>query len=236
MRRVMFVCLASLAMAAPALAQDKPVEINIGGGGIFPTGDFKNDWNAGGEFQIGATFWVTPNVGIEADYNYARMNGPEKTILVSTTPGGLQTSSQLIQSNHQLHAGVFDLVYRSHNRDSVANGYVLGGMGIYHRMVQLTSPAVGYTTICDPYWYVCYPTAVSVDNILGERSSNDFGINIGGGVTFGHEAMFFVEARYTYVWGPTVTPTGASQPIVGGSPTSTNTSVTYFPLMFGVKF
>ena len=32
---------------------------------------------------------------------------------------------------------------------------------------------------------MCYPVAVSVDNILGTRSSNDFGIDIGGGVTFG---------------------------------------------------
>ena len=81
----------------------------------------------------------------------------------------------------------------------MANGYFLGGLGIYHRQLQLTSPAVGYTTFCDPYWLVCYPAAVSVDNILGSRSSTDFGINFGGGVTFGHEAKFYVEMRYTYV-------------------------------------
>ena len=82
---------------------------------------------------------------------------------------------------------------------------MLGGAGIYHRMIQLTSPAVGYTTFCDPFWYVCYPAAVSVDNILGDRSSNDFGIDFGGGMTFGHEAKFYVETRYHYVWGPTIT-------------------------------
>ena len=51
---------------------------------------------------------------------------------------------------------------------------------------------------------MCYPVAVSVDNILGDRSSNDFGINIGGGVTFGGEAKFYIETRYHYVWGPTI--------------------------------
>jgi hypothetical protein len=235
MRKLMLVCVAVLATAAPALAQDKPYEINIGGGAIFPVSDFKNDFNAGGEFQIGGTYWVTPNIGIEADYNYARMNGPDKTIQVSTTPGGIQTTTQLIQSNHQLHAGVFDAVYRTHHTDQIANGYFMGGLGIYHRIIQLTSPAVGYTTICDPYWLVCYPAAVSVDNILGSRSSNDFGINIGAGVTFGHEAKFFVEARYTYVWGPTVNPPGGIA-TPSASTTSTSTSVTYFPLMFGVRF
>lgn len=230
MRRVMFVCLVAFGLTTPAFAQDKPVEINIGGGGIFPTGNFGSDFNAGGTFQIGATFWVNPNVGIEADYTYSRMNGPDKQITVTPAPSAGAATSQLIQSNHQMHAGVFDLVGRTHNTSSMMNFYGLAGGGIYHRIIQLTSPAVGYTTICDPYWLVCYPAAVSVDNILGSRSSNDFGFNFGGGVEFGHEAKFFVEARYTYVMGPSVTPPA------GVTVANTSSNVSYFPLMFGVKF
>ena len=46
-----------------------------------------------------------------------------------------------------------------------------------------------------------------VENILGERSSTDFGINVGGGVNFqvGETAAIYVEARYHYIWGPEVT-------------------------------
>jgi hypothetical protein len=235
MRRLMFVCLVTIGLAAPVLAQDyKPVEVNLGGGATFPVSDFKKDFNTGGNFDIGATFWITPTIGVQAQYTYTRMNGPEKTILVTPTPGGNVGSQQLIQSNQQIHAGVFDIVGRSHHTDSLVNGYFLGGLGIYHRQLQLTSPAVGFTTFCDPYWLVCYPAAVSVDNILGERSSNDFGINFGGGVTFGHEAKFYVEARYTYVWGPTVS-VPANLPS-GLAPSSTSTNMTYFPLIFGVKF
>ena len=58
---------------------------------------------------------------------------------------------------------------------------------------------VGVITVCDPYWLICYPTAVSTDAIVGDRSSTDFGINVGGGVNFG---AFYAEARYHYVWGP----------------------------------
>ena len=234
MRRVMFVWLVTIGMAAPAFAQDKPVEINIGGGATFPVSNFKNDFNTGGNFDIGATFWLNPNIGIQAQYTYTRMNGPEKTITVTPAPGVGVGTNQLIQSNQQIHAGVFDVVGRSHNTDAVANGYFLGGLGIYHRGLQLTSPAVGYTTICDPYWLVCYPAAVSVDNILGERTSNDFGINFGGGVTFGHEAKFYVEMRYTYVWGPTIT-TPTNLP-AGATPSSTSSNATYWPLTFGVRF
>jgi hypothetical protein len=99
-------------------------------------------------------------------------------------------------------------------------------------MVQLTSPAVGYTTFCDPYWYVCYPAAVSVDNIIGDRSATDFGMNFGGGITFGHEVKFYIEARYHYVWGGSLP--AATQGANTAGPTSTNAS--YFPLLFGVRF
>ncbi len=72
---------------------------------------------------------------------------------------------------------------------------------------------------------------VSVDNILGDRSSNDFGINFGGGVTFGKEVKFYVEARFHYVWGPTINPPA-------GATTTTNlsTNAQYFPITFGVRF
>ena len=94
---------------------------------------------------------------------------------------------------------------------------------------------MGYTTFCDPYWYVCYPALVSVDQIIGDRSSNDFGINIGGGITFGHAAKFYIESRYTYVWGPEIAP---NVPAQGGSTTTQTrtTNAAYFPLTFGIRF
>jgi opacity protein-like surface antigen len=235
MRRLMMALLVVAATAAPALAQDdKKYDVNIGGGAMFPLGSYKDSFNTGGSFNIGATYFINPMIGIQGEYNYGRMNGPEKAILVSSTPGGLNPSNQLIQSNQQMNNFLFDVVVRPHQpRDRMVGGYVLTGLGLYHRQVQLTSPAVGYTTFCDPYWYVCYPAAVSVDNILGDRSSNDFGINFGGGLTFGHEAKFYIEARYHYVWGPTINqPTAA--PAAAATNVSTNAS--YFPILFGVRF
>ena len=40
-----------------------------------------------------------------------------------------------------------------------------------------------------------------VDNIVGERSSTDFGMDFGGGVKFG---AFYADLRYHYIWGPEV--------------------------------
>ena len=38
-------------------------------------------------------------------------------------------------------------------------------------------------------------------NIVGERSSTDFGMDFGGGVKFG---AFYADLRYHYIWGPEV--------------------------------
>jgi opacity protein-like surface antigen len=223
--------------AAPAAAQDyKPVDVNIGFGWIFPTSDIKNDFNAGWNGAIGATFNFSPHLGIQAEYMYAHMNGPERTISVVSNPIAGAVSNGLIESNHQMHVGTFNLVYKAQSSDRPIGGYVLGGGGIYHRIVQLTSPSVGYTTVCDPYWYVCYPGYVAIDTIIGDRSSNDFGIDIGGGVTFGHEAKFYVESRYHYVFGKTIN--ASNTPIAGATAcaNSCSTSASYFPLTFGLRW
>src|SRR3954468_232922 len=231
MRRLILIFLVLVGTAAPALAQDdKKYDVNIGGGAMFPLGSYKDSFDTGGSFNIGATYFINPMIGIQGEYNYGKMSGPEKTILVSPTPGGI-TSSQLIQSNQQMNNFLFDAVIRPPQpRDRIVGGYLLGGLGLYHRQGQLTSPAVGFTTFCDPYWYVCYPAAVSVDNILGDRSSNDFGINFGGGLTFGHEVKFYIETRYHYVVGKTITPSVATT----ACPNGCSTSASYIPVSFGV--
>jgi hypothetical protein len=234
MRRLSLVLIVLFAMAAPALAQDdKMYDIHLGGGAIFPLSSVKDSFNTGGNFSIGATFFITPQVGIMAEYGYNKLSGPEKVLGLSTTPVAVITGNALIQSNQQIHSVVADVVFRSHQRDHMVGAYALAGGGLYHRIVQLTSPAVGYVTVCDPYWYVCYPAATSVDQIIGDRGSSDFGMNFGGGITFGHEAKFYVEARYTYVWGPTVNPSGVGG---GAVPTNLSTNASYFPLTFGVRF
>jgi hypothetical protein len=236
MRRLILVFVALLAAAAPARAQDdKSYDINFGFGWIFPLSSERNDFNTGWNFTIGGTFYFKPNIGISVEYNYDHMDGPQKTFNLSQTPGGVVTDLATIQSNQQIHAGIFDLVVRSSQREHGLGGYVKGGVGIFHRIVQLTSPSVGYITVCDPYWYVCYPTAAQINTIIGDRSSNDFGIDIGGGITFGHEAKFYVETRYHYVWGPTVNPP-AGIAVPTGSTYATSSNASYLPLVFGIRF
>lgn len=224
--------------AVPAGAQDyKPVDVNVSFGWTFPSSDFKNSFDAGWNGTFGATFNINEKFGIQGEYTYAHMNGPDKQLLLAATPVLAATTSGVLQSNLHMHVGIADVVYKIERHDRYVNGYVLGGGGLYHRTIQLTTPSVGYTTFCDPFWYVCYPTLVSVDQIIGDRSSNDFGINIGGGVTFGHEAKFFVESRYHYVWGPTINqPTATPASTTTGCSNGCTSNMAYFPLNFGVRW
>ena len=231
MRTILAAALVLLSVAAPASAQDfKPVDVFFGFGWAFPSTNVKNDFNAGWNGTIGATYNVSETWGVQGEYTYAHMNGPDKTINVFPTPVPSAGTPALVQSNHQFHAVLFDGIYKVHPKDSPVGGYVLGGGGYYHRIIHLTTPSTGYTTVCDPYWYVCYPALVAVDTVIADRSENDFGINIGGGITFGHfeSAKFYVEARYHYVWGKTVDNCSTC--------VTTKTNAAYFPLTFGVRW
>jgi len=224
--RTLVLLAATMVLAGPAAgyAQDKAAEVNFGGGFSFPSGKIGDSFDTGWNGAIGVTFNATPVVGIQAEYMYQRFGGPDRQFTAVPTPQDTDTLLT-IESNHQVHAGTFNLVFRTPSTGSVG-AYVLAGPGVYHRIVQLTSPSVGFASVCDPYWLVCYPVPVSTDQILGDRSSTDFGVNFGGGLTFGRAAKFYVEARYHYVWGPKLEAAG----------TSYSTNAQYFPVTFGFRF
>jgi opacity protein-like surface antigen len=232
MRDLIVAAFMALVAGAPAFAQERPLAMNFGGGAAFPLTGINDAFDTGWNWSLGLTWNITPEVGILGEYMYDRLGGPERTFDFSATPVAGETTSGIIESNHQVHIGTFNLLYTPRlaaNARAVPIGvYVLGGGGIYHRLIQLTTPSVGYTSVCNPYWYICYPTLVPVDRVIGDRSSNDFGMNVGGGITFGSRAKFYVESRYHYVWGPKV-----ANP-VSGLESSTNAG--YFPLTFGVRW
>ena len=87
MRKLVLAVLVLLVVVVPSSAQDKPVTINIGGGVLLPVTGLNDAFNTGWDGGIGATFNVSPTFGLQAEYMYNWMPGPEKTILV-LPPGG----------------------------------------------------------------------------------------------------------------------------------------------------
>ena len=100
---------------------------------------------------------------------------------------------------------------------------------MYYRTVSLTTPDVGLTTLCDPYWYACYTEPVELDRVIGRRTTWDPGVDVGGGVSIrmGDAASFYMEARWHYTWGPTFTTLNGDELRANGN---------YFPVTFGFKF
>lgn len=223
--------LVTLVVAAPARAQgDRPVHVNIGGGFTMPVSDVSERFTTGGGFNIGMLIepLSAPAFGMQIEYSYNGLAGQDKRIPLFPAPTAIQSGEALIESHHAMHYINFNGLLKT-SGDSVVKPYAIGGGGMYYRSVSLTTPDVGYTTYCDPYWYVCYPALVEVDRVIGDRASWDPGINVGGGVTFklGDEALFYVETRWHYMWGPEFT---------DGEGVTRNANGQYFPVTFGFRF
>jgi len=229
MRKLVSVaCLFTLVAAAPAGAQDKRITVNLGGGASVPISDVKDHFGTGGNFAAGITFNLNENAGLQLEYMYNGLRGKTATFEGAVDPGFNNPSTITLQSHHNMQYIDFNGVVGSSRSQSVG-GYVLGGVGAYYRNVNLTTPDTGYITICDPWWWVCYPAAVPVDRVIGSRSAWDFGFNIGGGITFriSDGAQFYVEMRYHYIRGQEYELRDGSKKKAIGQ---------YLPITFGFRF
>lgn len=222
----LFVVAAIVGVATPALAQDKKFDVNIGGGFTATTGEVHNHLGNGGNFRIGATFHVNEHLGIQFEYGYEPIGSKE--VPVPAFPIG--SPSVPVSAGHHMHSYTFNAINRFGAADAKIRPYAIGGVGIYNRVVQLTSPGTGLVTVCDPWWYICYPGGfVPVENIVGERSSTDMGIVFGGGVQFG---VAMAEVRYHYIWGPEVQQQTIGSTTVGGGKANGQ----FLQVSFGVRF
>ena len=234
-RRFGFTLAAALLAALPAAAQDvKPVQLTIGGGYTAVLGPVRDHVANGGNFTIGVLFNTKSPLSVQAEYGWNGMMKKQINLNVASNPivGGGAATPFYADGNMQYFDG--NLVFEP-KTSGKATGYAVVGLGYYHRPVNITTPGVGFTTICDPWWYVCYPAAVPVDQVVGERGSNDFGMDFGGGVNFkvSDSASIFVEAKYHYIWGPTIT---QSQVPAGQTPSSLKANGQFVPITAGFRF
>jgi len=209
--------------ASPSSAQDKALSFSLGGGVTTPVGGVTDSLGTGGQITLGLAYKVNDQVGVTGEYGFSSLGSKGLTV-----PQPLTTASASFDGSgwYQYFGGAVRFTPWVSGKTSA---YVLGGMGVYHRSVYVTTPSTGLVTICDPGWFICFPTAVTVDTVVGSRGSTDPGISFGGGFTYrlSNLATFFAEARYHYVWGPDV---------ANASGGTTNANGQFFPLTFGFRF
>jgi opacity protein-like surface antigen len=229
-RTLVVIAAALLAAARPASAQDEgPVSVNMGAGFTIPYNDLKDAFGTGANFQLGVNFRVSPMLKLQVEYGFNRLGSKDLTPGGATQlPAGVITSIPLT-ANHTMHDADFNLLIGPPLKDKAAVPYGIVGVGYYHRTVNVTTPAVGLATVCDPWLYICYPTPVSVDKIVGERGSNEFGFNLGTGVSVRvtEGTKFYAEIRYIHTNGPSFT---------NAAGTSITANGNYFPFTFGFRF
>jgi hypothetical protein len=234
MRKITVVLLGVALLAlvpSSAIAQDKKVHINFGGGPTFPAGKIGDHFKTGWGPAIGVTV-DSPNPRLSFQFEYAyRWMGISDNADVPTP----LVVGNTFSANHQTHQLDFNLVSNLTRPGAPARVYAVLGPGAYYRQVEITKYE-GNGVICDPYWYVCgtYP----VESVLGSRGGWDFGFNIGGGVGFGigDSAEFIIESRFHYVAGKKIEPNATQLPAGVTIPSDLKTTGYYWPLTFGFRF
>jgi hypothetical protein len=221
-----------------AQAQDQRVHVSFGGGFTAPNSEVRDRLGDGFNLNFGIDVAITPVVSIEGLYSFNGLGEKQISIPVSGNPSGTDSVPTDFFADMNMQYGTASVVVQ--RPEGTVRPYGLIGAGVYHRPIKVTTPGVGFVPgYCDPWWYVCYPGGfVPVENIVGERSSTDFGMDFGGGVRFG---AVYAELRYHYIWGPTIEGlTLPSNPIDTVPPTASlagkKANGQFLATTFGVRF
>jgi opacity protein-like surface antigen len=219
-------------LPARALAQEKKVNFSFGGGITGANAEVSDRFGSGYNFNLGLQVNVTPVIGIEGLYSFNGMGDKQFSIPLAGNPGGSTVPTDLF-TDMNMQFGTASLIVQK--PEGTVRPYGLVGMGVYYRPIRLTTPGVGWVPgYCDPWYYICDPGGwVETTNIIGERSSTDFGMAFGGGVNFG---VIYAELRYHYIWGPEVGVNQPAQPIAGVSVDTRKANGQFLATTFGVRF
>jgi hypothetical protein len=222
-----------VAWSAVAQAQEKRANFVLGGGFTAPNSEVRDHLGDGYNFNIGFQVNLTPMIAIEGLYSFNGLG--DKTLQIPVFPqpleeGGVPTD---ISASMNMQYGTASLIVQA--PEGNVRPYGLFGMGVYYRPIKVSTPGVGWVPgYCDPWWYVCYPGGwVETENILGERSSTDFGVSLGGGVNFKY---IFAELRYHYIWGPTVEEQTSVNPLQTTVPPDRKANGQFLATTFGIRF
>ena len=222
-----------MSVSVSAQAQQKPVNFSFGGGFTAPNSEVRDRLGDGYNFNFGVQVNVSRAFAIEGLYSFNGLG--DKRISIPVSPEPIETTTVPTDFSADMNMQYFTVsaVFQRPEGSGV-RPYGLVGGGVYYRPVKVTTPAVGFVPgYCDPWWYVCYPGGfVPVENVVGKRSSTDFGMDVGGGVNFG---TFYSELRYHYIWGPTVPTTGPVQPLPGVS-SERKANGQFLQFTFGFRF
>ena len=223
-----------------------------GGGGVtLPTGGTHNYLATGYNLQVGGGRNFNKKLAVLAEFDFnhfgiqtATLNNLLATYQTLCGTNCSDTGAAISQIGGTNHIWSFTLnpMYTYMDGDKFG-GYVIGGVGFYHKVTDFTTPAIG--EYCD-YYYGCieYQANQTIDSYV----SNAAGFNGGLGFTYKgsrfSDIKFFAEARYVYT-------SNQARPYYSGLTAATNPTTnpnyfnvfpqnsaktTYVPITVGIRF
>jgi len=163
----------------------------IGGGIGFPQSTSASFVNNGANFVVGAGPNLRKFLGLDAEFMWHDL--PVKRNVINAL--------QVPDASARLYSVTFNGIVPIPTHGKVGF-YLIGGGGWYHRSGELTEPGLVHGTVCEPFWIWwgdCVDGLIPGNKVLASSSSDTFGGNIGGGITyrFGMGSIkFYSEARY----------------------------------------
>lgn len=196
-----------------AFSQDSRFNFNVGGGPGFQLGQISNYANTGGNFVAGGGPNLGHMFGVDGEFMYYGLPVKQSVLNVTGAPSG----------SSRMYSVTGNGILRLPTAGKLG-AYGIGGIGWYHRSWELTAPVLVPGTVCGPnffFWGVsCVNGLVPANAVLHSGSTNAFGLNIGGGVTYRlgeSRAKIYAELRYHHAY-------------------TNNFSTSVLPLTFGLRW
>lgn len=220
-----------------------------GAGFTLPTGGTKAYYSPSYDFQFGGGRNFSKKVALLAEFDWHNF-GIQQNVLnnlltvyqaLGATDGNGNALTVLYGNGHVWSFSV-DPQYTFAESGSFG-GYVIGGVGFYHKYTQFTVPSTG--SYFDPYYgQIPYQANAPIDKYV----SNAVGFNGGVGGTYKlsrfSDIKLYAEARYVYT-------ANSARQFYDGAPGTVNPTpnhnyfdvfpqnaarTTYIPITFGIRF
>ncbi len=196
--------LPSARAAAPEPVEDEPdnpfggFNYFIGAGVGVPTFEPAQLFNPGLGLMVGIGYHLTRRLTLQADYAYTSYR-LESDLLPDT--------EAVLTGGQRMHWTTLVARFELLRPQRALNLTLVGGPGLYWRRISIEQvTGVQLVTFCSPGSFACYPSPTPVTDVLGERSSFDFGLSAGLNlsVSLGYPVRIFLEPRFHFILGPLV--------------------------------
>ncbi len=174
----------------------QPFRWELSAGGNLTQGAASQYLDNGWTLDGGVTWFPArqSRFGLRLDASYSHFDATNQFIFRSAQ----QANSEIDGGFGRIWGGDADVVFDT-PLGAHADGYLLGGVGLYWRQIALTQTVIAPGFFCDPWWGFCGVGYAPFDAVVSNQSTGThFAWNVGAGVEFpiSPTTSVFIEMRY----------------------------------------